>query len=374
MIKDMLGVIDASADNIQLKEITRTRSVVAVPFGSRYRIVDFLLSNMVNSGIHNIGIITQNHYNSLMDHLGTGKEWDLNRKRGGLHIFPPYGGSDNQGWYRGSVDAIHSVMGFIMDREQRYVLVSGSHMICKLTFDDAFQYHIDKKADITILYKKMKDIQQYELKNNTLVDVDKECRVVDMQINPVIPRSNNIYMNIYIIDKELLDYLLDECRSHGNSDFVKDILLRKLNTLNIYGYEYEGYLACIDSINAYYRHNMDLLDHSIREELFSKSGIVYTRVKDEVPAMYSDEAVVKNCIVADGCIVEGEVENSVLFRGVKVNSGAKVKNSIIMQGSEIYEDAVLENVILDKEVIIRKGKYLMSQQSYPLVVSKGTVI
>lgn len=374
MIKDVLGVIDASGDSVQLKEITRTRSVVAIPVGSRYRIVDFLLSNMVNSGINEIGIITQHHYNSLMGHLGSGKEWDLNRRRGGLHIFPPFGGTYNQGWYRGSADAINSIMGFIMRSEQRYVLVSGSHMICKLTFDGAFQSHLDKKADITIIYKGHDGIPPYESRSNTLIDVDGDGRVNDMQINPVVPRFNNIYMNMYIIEKELLNFLLDECRSHGSSDLIKYILTHKLGSLNIYGYKYNGYLACIDSISAYYRHNMDLLDHNTREELFFRSGIIYTKVKDEVPAMYSDDAIVKNCIVADGCILEGEVENSVLFREVKVNKGAKIKNSIIMQGSEIHENAVLENVILDKEVIVRRNKRLISQESYPMVVVKGTVI
>lgn len=374
MLKDVLGVIDASEDNIHLKELTRTRSVVALPVASRYRIVDILLSNMVNSGINNIGIITQNHYNSLMDHLGSGKEWDLNRKRGGLFIFPPNRSNESQGWYKGSVDAVQSIMEFIRKSQQRYVVVSGSNMVCKLTYDDAFQYHLDKKADITILYKQKKSITPREVRKNVLLDIDEEGRIKDMQINPAVSKFNNIYMNMYIIDKQLLDYLLDECISHGNSDFVKDILLKKLNNLKIYGYEYDGYLACINSIKAYYRHNMDILDHNIMEELFSKSGLVYTRVMDEAPAIYSEGASVKNCIVADGCIIEGEVENSVLFRRVKVSKGAKIKNSIIMQGSEVYENAVIENVILDKDVIIRKNKKLISQESYPMVVQKGVVI
>lgn len=373
-MKDILGVIDASENGIQLKEITGKRSVAAVPVGSRYRIIDFTLSNMVNSGIKNVGVITQNHYNSLMAHLGPGKEWDLNRKRGGLFIFPPYGGNDNYGWYRGSVDAIHSIMGFIRRSEERYVVVSGSHMVCNMTYDNAFKAHLETGADITILYKEQMNMYIEELKQNTLLNVDDEGRVTDIEIKPALPRFNNVYMNTYIIDKILLDYLLDECISHGNSDFIKDILLKKMNSLKIYGYKFDGYLASIDSINAYYRHNMDLLTPSIREELFFKSGLVHTRVMDEVPAIYTDDACVKNCIVADGCIIEGEVENSVLFRGVKVYKGARIKNSIIMQGSEIHENAVLENVILDKEVMIRRGKTLISQEAYPMVISKGAVI
>lgn len=374
-MKDVLGVIDASENGIQLKEITRKRSIAAVPIGGRYRIIDFLLSNMVNSGIRNVGIITQSHYNSLMVHLGPGKEWDLNRKHGGLYIFPPYGGNDgSQGLFRGSVDSIHRIMSFIRRSEQKYVLVSGSHMVCSLTFYDAFNFHLEKGADITILYKEQRDIPRQELKNNTLVELDGDGKVIDMEIRPSLPKFNNIYMDMYIIDKKLLDYLLDECISRGGSDFVKDILLRKMNSLKIYGYKFEGYLSCIDSISAYYRHNMDLLNPEIREELFIKSGLVHTRVMDEVPAIYSDSASVKNCIVADGCVIEGEIENSILFRGVRVYKGAVIRNSIIMQNSEVYENAVLENVILDKEVIIKRDGKLISQESYPMVITKGAVI
>lgn len=374
MIKDAIGVIDASEEGIQLKEITRNRSVAAVPIGSRYRMVDFVLSNMVNSGISNVGIVTLNHYNSLMAHLGTGKEWDLNRKHGGLFIFPPYSGNGTDGWYRGNVEAIHSIMDFIRRSEQQYVIASGSHMICNMSYDEAFQFHLDKGADITILYTEQKGLPMEEVRQKTLIEVDEDGRVTDMQVKPTRPKFKNTYMNMYIIDKELLDYLLDECISHGNSDFVKDILLRKLNTLRVYGYKFEGYLASIDSINAYYRHNMELLDPGIREQLFFKSGLVHTRIMDEVPAIYSDFASVKNCMVGDGCIIDGEIENSILFRGVKVAKGAHIKNSIIMQNSEIYDNAVLENVILDKEVIIRKGKKLIGQTVYPVVVAKKAVI
>lgn len=374
MIKDVIGIIDTSEGGIQLKEITRKRSVAAVPVGSRYRVIDFVLSNMVNSGIRNVGIITWNQYNSLVSHLGSGKEWDLNRKKGGLFIFPPYGGNEGQGLYRGSVDAIHSVMGFIRRSEERYVLATQSHMLCSMTYDDALQFHLDRKADITVIYKEVGDMSLEQLRRNTLLDVDPDGRVADIQVKPTIPKYNKMYMGMYIIEKDLLDYLLDECISHGDSDFVKDILQRKMNSLRVCGYKFDGYLACIDSVNAYYRHNMDLLNPEISEELFFKSGPVHTRILDVVPAMYSDSADVKNCLVGDGCIIDGKVENSVLFRGVKVGKGAVIKDSIIMQGSEVYENAQLENVILDKDVIVRRERRLIGQQVYPLVVSKGIVI
>lgn len=371
---DALGVIYAAGDEVELKEITRKRSAAAVPVGGRYRLIDFVLSNMVNSGIRNIGIITKNHYNSLMVHLGAGKEWDLNRKRDGLFIFPPYSGHEKPGWYKGSVDALHSIMGYIRRSSQKYVIISGSNMVCNLSFNDALRFHIDKGADITMFYKQDNKITREDLKRNVLVRINEDGRVYDMEIQPAISKTRKVSMKMYIIEKSLLEYLIEECVARGNSDFVKDILLEKINTLKIYGYPFEGYSASIDSMLSYYRHNMDLLDSDIRNELFYKCGRIYTRVMDEVPAKYSENAVVQNCIVADGCVVEGEIENSVLFRGVKVYKEAKIKNSIIMQGSEVQEGAVIENVIIDKQVIIRRGKRLTGQENYPVVIRKGAVI
>lgn len=371
---DTMGIIYAAENDVELKEITGKRSVAAVPIWGRYRIIDFILSDMVNSGIRNIGIITQNHYNSLMVHLGSGKEWDLNRKRDGLFIFPPYAGHDDPGWFRGSVDALHSIMGYIRRSSQKYVIVCGSNMVCNLTYKDAFKYHIDKGADITVLYKEDLKMPDEELKRNILIQTRDDGRIWDMEIKPTIPKSRKISMRMYIIERSLLEYLVEECTARGNSDFVRDILLAKLNTLNIYGYSFEGYLACIDSTLSYYHHNLELLDPIVRDELFVKGGLIYTRVMDEVPAQYSKSASVTNCVIADGCLIEGDVKDSILFRGVRVGRGAKIRSSVIMQNSEIQENAILENVILDKEVIIRRGKMLIGQYNYPVVIRKGAVI
>ena len=371
---DAMGVIYAAENDAKLKEITRNRSVAAIPVGGRYRVIDFVLSNMVNSGIRNVGIITQNHYSSLMGHLGPGKEWDLNRKRDGLFILPPYVGHDHQGWYKGSVDALHSIMGYIRRSDQKYIVLSGGHTISNMIYNDAYEFHIDKGADITLIYKNENEMPPDELKKNILIQTMEDGRITDMEIKPALPKSTKMSIGVYIIEKYLLEYLVEECTAHGNSDFERDILLRKLDKLKIYGFPYKGYAAYIDSIQSYFHHNMDLLDPEIRNELFFKPGRIYTRVKDEVPARYSGTAVAHNCVVADGCVVEGEVENSVLFRGVKIYKGVKIRNCVIMQNCEILDDAILENVILDKEVIIKRGKRLTSQESYPMVIGKGTVI
>lgn len=371
---DAMGVVYAAESDVELKEITRNRSVAAIPIGGRYRIIDFILSNMVNSGIRNIGIITQSHYSSLMGHLGPGKEWDLDRKRDGLFILPPYVGHNYSGWYKGTADALHSIMGYIRRSEQKYVVISGGHLVSNMTYNDAYQYHIDREADITLIYKEAAGYSPEELKKSVILQTDDYGRIWDMEVRPSQPKSGKVSLQLYIIERSLLEFLVEECVARGNNDFVKDILLKKIHTLKIFGYPFQGYTSRVDSILNYYKHNMDLLDINVRNELFNKPERIFTRVKDEVPARYAADAHVKNCLVADGCVVEGEVINSVLFRGVKVFKGARVRNSIIMQDSEILENAQLENVILDKEVMVKRGKVLIGQDSYPMVIAKGAVI
>ncbi|MDD3172417.1 MAG: glucose-1-phosphate adenylyltransferase subunit GlgD [Herbinix sp.] len=373
-MRDTMGIIYTGESNISLREITLRRSVAALPFGGRYRVIDFTLSNMINSGIINVGLITQNNYHSLMDHLDSGKQWDLDRKSGGLFILPPYVSSDNTGWYRGEIDAYHSNMSYIRRSPQKYVVISGSSMVCNLTYDDAMEFHKDNMADITVIYKQEKNTTKKELSRHTLIRTDEQNRIWDIEVKPATPMSDKISMEMYILDKKLFEYLIEECVARGQYDLNKDIFIKNKEKLRILGYPYNGYLAKIDSIHSYFKHNMELFDLDNHYELFHHAGPVYTKVKDEVPAKYGDNSIVENSLVADGCIVEGSIENCVLFRGVKVAKGAVVKNSIIMQETEIQEKAVLENVILDKEVIIRKGKQLIGQESYPVVIRKSAII
>lgn len=372
-MKDTLGIIYAAEDDVDMREFTKKRSIAALPFGARYRLIDFILSNMVNSGITNVGIITQNNYASLVNHIGTGKEWGLDRKREGISILSPFAINDAKGWYKGSIEALYSAMGFIRKTNQKYVLISGSHMLCNINFSDMQEFHINKGADITIVYKE-ENIRRDKLKKYTLIQKDDEGRIIDIEVHPTIPKSNNISMKMYLLKKELLEYLIEEAVARGYEDFVKDIILKKINKLNMYAYQFNGYLARIDSLTTYYRFSMELLKKDIREELFYKNGLIYTRVKDEVPAKYSEDAFVRNCLIADGCIVDGEVENSILFRGVRVNKGAKIKNSIIFQECEIEENAFLDHVILDKKVIVKRGRTLIGTENYPIAINKGEVI
>ncbi|HEX3030267.1 MAG TPA: glucose-1-phosphate adenylyltransferase subunit GlgD [Clostridia bacterium] len=370
-MKNTLGIIQTGGSNSKLKDLSASRSTSAVPVGGKFRAIDFVLSNMVNSGISNIAVITQYNFRSLMDHLGSGKEWDLDRKTGGLFMFPPYLSGGDSGWYRGSADAMYNNITFLKRCYEKYVLITQGSCVYKMRFDDMLQYHIDKNADITIAYREMNDFGTKELSNLGIIETDSEQRIVDWEEKPITPKTQNGSMGTYILKRELLISLLEESAAHGDYDFVKDILIKKLNTLNIVGYKFDGYWRNLSSIQQYYRCNMELLNPVLRNQLFIENGKIYTKVKDETPAKYNEEADVRNSIVGDGSIIEGTVENSVLFRGVTVKRGAVIRDSIVMQGSCLEENASMQYVIMDKNSVLSGGKYIKGDINLPIIVGKN---
>lgn len=372
----VLGIIIASEQEDSLRELTAVRTRASIPFAGRYRLIDFTLSNMVNSGITNIGIVTKNNYNSLMDHIGSGKDWDLNRKRDGVFILPPFASLDNIGWFKGDVDALAGAMGYIKRATQEYVIISGSRFICNMAYKEALDFHMESGADITVITKEV-DVETSILngKSEMILETDVEGKVTDIAISKNIENPQvKISMEMYIIEKRLLESLVNEAMGHNRFDFERDILQRNLTRLKIYAYEFKGYTAIINCVKSYFKHSMELLKTEISDKLFLSETPIYTKVKDEVPCLYGDGAQVVNSLVADGCIIEGQVENSVIFRGVRIGKGAKVKNCIIMQDSEIMENAVLDHVILDKKVMVHQGKVLMGVETYPVVLTKGSVV
>jgi len=371
---NMMGIILTGGKNNRLKELSAGRSISAVPFGGKYRAIDFALSNMINSGIRNVGIPTQYNFHSLMDHLGSGKEWDLDRKNDGLFILPPYLSEYGTGWYKGNADAMYSNLTFLNRSNEEFVLINQGYAIYNMNYTDMLKQHVDKDADITIACRHMKDFPKEYLCNLGIVETDSEMRIIDMQEKPLNPKSDFASMGVYIIKRKLLISLLEESAAHGYYEFVRDILVKKVNELRLYAYEFTGYWRPLCNIQLYYMANMELLDPAVRYELFEKNGRIFTKVKDEPPAKYNDEAVVRNSIVADGCIIEGHVENSILFRGVKVKRGAVIKDSIVMQDSVICENAMLDCCILDKSVIITAEKQLKGGKNWPLIVGKNVVV
>lgn len=374
MTSNAFGLIYTGETNPQLRDLAISRSVAAVPFGGRYRCIDFVLSDMVNSGVTSVGLITQKNYHSLMDHLGAGKEWDLHRKREGLFMLPPFMTKENTGLYRGSIDAIRSCLGYVRRCPQQYVILTGSHTIFNMTFDEMIKRHVQTRANITILYNEEETTVSEEQNMDLRLIMDGEGRVTEMELNPFTPRSTHRSCDLMILDKLLLEYLVGEAYSHGDYDFTRDILLKKCGSLRIMGYRYDGYVARLDSVNDFFRHNLALLQPEVRGDLFNPQHPIYTKIKDEVSARYGENAVVKNAMLADGCVIEGTVENSILFRGVTVKKGALVQNSILMQGAAIGENCRLDHVILDKGVTIRDGRTLTGYDGFPIILKKGATI
>jgi len=372
-MSNVMGLINLCENEELIQEITETRPLAAVPFAGRYRLIDFILSSMVNSGIHNVGILLGNKSRSLMDHLRSGKEWDLARKSDGLFILPPAQITHSGGTGRGDIENFYTHLDYIESSRQQYVLISGTHNVCNINYRKIFQFHENTGADITIVYKEQTG-EPEDIDYGTVLETTEDGRVIDIAVNPAQVMSRNISMNMYIISRDLLVDLVKGCYARGGVDLLKDGIIRNLDRLRVYGFPYKGYVARIHSVSSYYHHNMELLKPEKWQELFQKSGLVYTKVKDEAPAKYKENAKVSNAMIANGCVIEGRVENSVLFRGVKVHKGAYIKDSIIMQKCEIAENAIIENVICDKDVRITTGKWLKGDRKYPLVIEKGTVI
>ncbi len=370
MFIDAMGLILADHKRIHLGELSRPRALAAIPFAGRYRIIDFMLSNMVNSGINQIGVATLHKYRSLMDHIGTGSSWDLDRKKPGLTILPPYLTSETVG-NSGEGDDLSSLLDFFRNSRQKYVIIANSNVIFNTTFNELVSKHEESGADMTVLYNRD------GLRHGppcVIFDVDRRGMVRDMLINPDKPQSNRRSLGVIVLDRQLVIDILNESIARGELEFSIESLLRKYDRFRIRGFEYKGLVLRVNSIQSYFDSTMQLMSDKVRKELFWSGLPVYTKVKDEAPALYLDDCAVANSIVSDGCRILGTVNNSLLFRGITVSSKAVVKNSIIFQNVYISEGCELENVIIDKDCVIRPGVKLVGQADYPVVIGKGAIV
>lgn len=372
-----LGIIFPNNYDGLIPELTNERLMASVPFGSRYRMIDFVLSSMVNCGIDNITVLVRENYFSLLDHLGAGREWDLTRKNGGLNIFPPFA-QKNQGIYGGRIGMIDSILGFLKSQKEKYVVMSDTNLALNFDFEDILAEHIKNGADVTIAYTK-EELPESVMKTDDLkkamyytLDLDGNA-VKKININPQDKGVQNFSMNIYVIERELLIELINRAFIAGGVYFERDILGAQVDTLKICGYEYTDYVARISSLKSYFDENMRLLEDENLEALFDKSPI-YTKIRDDNPTRYVNGASAKNVMVADGCVIEGEIENCILFRGVKVGKGAKVKNAILMQDTVIEDGVDAEYIITDKKVRITADKELKGTDSFPVFIAKRQVV
>jgi len=371
-MQNVMGLINLNDSQEFLKELTRSRPLAAVPFAGRYRLIDFILSNMVNSGIENIGVLVSDKYKALMNHLRSGKEWDLARKKDGLFILPPGQSRKCTENFYSNLEKFYNNLDYIESSKQKYVLIAGSHIICNLNYSKVFQFHQEKAADITVMYKEAHT--EENLIPHSILQCQSDGRIMDLSFSGSQEGIHKVSMEMYLMERTLLVHLIKKCYASGGMDFVKDVLMKQIHTLAMYGYPYRGYSARIDCVKNYYKHSMELLKPEKWEELFFKEGLVYTKVQDEAPVKYKENAQVLNTMVGNGCVIEGRVENSILFSGVNVQKGAHVKDSIIMQKCDIGENVIVEHIICDKNVSISHGKRLKGEKNYPLVVAKGSVI
>ena len=330
----MLGIINASNDFNTFQNLTAHRSLASLPFAGRYRLIDFMLSNMVNSGITNVAIFTGLEIRSLMDHLGSGKQWDLDRKRDGLFVFTPDGNSGNERF--GSFAHFARNITYFLRSKQEYVVITNCYTIGTIDFCKILDNHIEVQADITEVFYEGKSLQTFILKKNNLLS------------------------------------LFEQYKNQGYYSIL-DVVHDKRHKFQINKYEWTGYIAIIDSLQSYYQNSLDLLQPTVWKQVFTKDEPIFTKVKDEPPTRYKKDAKVANSLIANGCNIEGEVENSILFRSVKVGKGAVVRNSVIMQKCQIGENCLLDGVIIDKDVKIEDGVQLKGTLVAPYVVEKGTI-
>jgi len=366
MLKNCLGVINLDENEDKIRELTRNRQLASIPIIGRYRIIDFILSNLTNAGIESIGIFSKMQSRSLIDHLGNGRPWDLNRKIDGLRFFN-FTTTDP---YLDDITNFANNIEYLYRSRQEYVIFTSSHMICNIDFKDILKKHIESDCDITMVYKKIEDADKSFCGCEAL-NIGEKNDVLSVGKNIGNRKSANIGMEIYIMKRELLIYIINECVSTGHYRKVKSYIYGSLDSLKVKSYEFTGYLACINSLKSYYKSSMELLDHKINKELFSLDRPIYTKTNDEIPARYNNDCVVKNSIIANGCLIEGSVENSIIFRKVKVSKGAELKNCIILQNCVIGENAKLYNIITDKHVEIGDNKELRGDISIPLVVENN---
>ncbi len=374
---EAMGIIFPNSYDSLVPELVSERLMASIPFASRYRMCDFMISSMVHCGISNISLLVRQNYHSLMDHLGSGREWDLARKKGGLNIFPPYAQKSLK-MYTGHIEALASIKGFLRSQSEKYVILSDANIAVNFDFDKLLDFHMDSDADVTIVYYKSEIPEVFKHPENNkkefyyTYDLDG-TRVKKIYVNPRLSGINNYGLNIYVMEREHLIDLISEAYVHGYNSFVRELLIPNLDRLNVQGYCYDGYVAHIHDMRSYFEENMKLLKAENLKALFDGHPI-YTKIRDDNPTRYINGAKAKNVLVADGCVIEGEVENSILFRGVRVGKGAIVKNCVLMQDTIIEDGASVEYVITDKDVTITEGKSLSGNDSFQVFVSKRQTV
>lgn len=373
------GLIFSNIHDQGIPEMTRKRTMASIPFGCRYRLIDFALSNMVNSEITNVGVITHYNYQSLMDHIGNGKDWDLARRSGGIKILPPYVAAyENSAagkLYENRLEAMMGSANFINRCGADYLVLSDCDVIMNIDLGAVIRDHIQSGAYITIVTKKVNVKDCPFGKNTNTLTVDGEGRVTDVAYS--LPERGSAYVNtnVMVISRADLQCVVSDSIAHGYKSFSKDIIARQLKKKLIRAYCFDGFCACISSLENYFSTSMMLLQENVRKDLFScPERKIFTKIRNSAPTKYDSDAKVSNCMIADGCTIEGQVENSIIFRGVHVGKGTVVKNSILLQDTYVGANVALNCVITDKNVVIKDGRTLSGYDTMPFFIGKGVMV
>ncbi len=366
---NVVGLIYSNAYDSAIPELTMLRTMGSVPFGGRYRLIDFVLSNMVNSGMTKVGVATKSNYQSLMDHVGSGKPWDLSRKNGGMYILPPFS-TKQSGGIANRIEVLQGCMSFLTHSREEYVLLADCNVVCNVDFGVLLEAHIASGADVTAAYRRSVKPQLPDLMSFSF----DGARITGVSVGAPTGEEEAYSLNIFLMRKALLERLMNEAVSLHYDNFERDLFQRNLGTLKICGFEEKGFVRTLSSLQSFYDVNMELLHKENRRMLFTPERPVYTKVRDDMPTIYGLGAAATNSLIADGCTIEGTVENSILFRGVYVGKGAVVRDSILMQGSMVCERSSVGCVVMDKNGVLKPGKTLCGDKTLPIYIGKGIMI
>ena len=364
-----LGIILAGGNNNRMRELSNKRAIAAMPVAGSYRAIDFALSNMANSHIQKVAVLTQYNARSLNEHLSSSKWWDFGRKQGGLYVFTPTITKENSLWYQGTADAIYQNISFLKNSHEPYVVIASGDGIYKMDYNKVLEFHIAKRADITVVCTTCRD--QSEVERFGVLRMNDDCRIEEFEEKPIVSSYNTVSTGIYVVRRRQLIELIERAAQEGRNDFVNDILIRYKNLKRIYGYKIDSYWSNISTAESYYRTNIDFLKPEIRNYFFKQEPFIKTKIDDLPPAKYNPGAVVKNSLVASGCIINGVVENSILFKDVFVGNGCVIKNSVILNDVYIGDNSHIENCIVESRDTIRADSEFRGDGEVKIVVEKN---
>lgn len=366
-----VGIVLAGGSNNRMGQLSKNRAVAAMPVAGSYRCIDFVLSNMSNSHIQKVAVLTQYNSRSLNEHLNSSKWWDFGRKQGGLFVLTPFITEESNSWYLGTADSIYQNLDFLRKCHEPYVIITSGDCIYKMDFDKILDYHIKKKADITVAVKDI-EAETEDLHRFGVVRMAEDGRIVNFEEKPLVAQTNTVSIGVYVIRRRLLIELIQKAHEEKRNDFVQDILVRYKDVKKIFGYKHEGYWENIATIDSYYHANMDFLKRDVRDYFFHDYPNVYSKIEDLPPAKFNPGSKIKNSLVSSGCIVNGEVQDSILFKKVYVGNNCVIKNSIILNDVYIGDNTVIENCIVESRDTIRaNASYIGEDGKIQIVVENS---